>query len=80
MAISNQEPQNALLAVLIGEADPTESLLETDEDTGERDGASPVLLKSVTSFAESGVLTYNMGLVLRLSNGAQVQLTIVRAQ
>jgi len=31
----------------------------------------------VTSFAESGVLTYNKGLVLGLSDGAEFQLTIV---
>jgi len=79
MVISDQELQDALLAVLIGEADPTEPLLEAG-DNGESGEGSPVLLDSVISFAEAGVLTYNAGLVLGLSDGAEFQLTIVRSR
>jgi len=68
-----------LLAVLIGEADPTEPLVEAGEASDE-DAASPFLLDSVTSFAECGVLTYNKGLVLGLSDGAEFQLTTGRSR
>ena len=36
-----------------------------------------MVIHSVTSFTEAGVLTYNAGLVLGLSDGADFQLSIV---
>lgn len=36
-------------------------------------------LVSVTTFADAGVMTYNRGLVLRLGDGSEFQITIVQS-
>jgi hypothetical protein len=84
MAISEQDVQNTLIAVLAGEADPTEVLLAgtdpDDELDADAEDESEVWVDSVDSFADDGVLSYNKGVVVRLSNGSEFQLTIVRSR
>jgi hypothetical protein len=42
--------------------------------------ASGEVVRSVASFSEAGVLTYNEGLVVRLEDGSEFQITIVRSR
>lgn len=37
-------------------------------------------VKSVSSFKDNGVLTSNKGLVVRLKDGTEIQLTIVKSK
>jgi len=57
--------QDGLAALIRGEADPDEICWEN---------------LSVETFEEAGVLTYNSGLVIRLPDGSEYQLTIVRSK
>ncbi len=57
------------------------------EDTGEFEaelvdmlGDAELAVERVVTFADAGVLTDNRGLVLRLSDGSEFQLTIVRSR
>lgn len=84
MGMSDQDLQNTLVAILVGETDPTEALPagtgpddEPDEDAADE---SEVWVDSVSSFADDGVLSYNKGVVVRLSDGAEFQLSIVRSR
>jgi len=84
MTLSEQGLQTVLLAVLMGEADPTEALpadatTDTDEPN-EDDDQSEVWIDSAATFADGGVLTLNKGLVVRLSDGSEFQLSIVRSR
>ena len=45
------------------------------EEVEEREGQSV----DIRSFEEAGILTYNKGLVVRLKDGTEFQLTIVRS-
>jgi hypothetical protein len=82
MRPSEQDMQTVLLAVLMGEADPTEELpIGAASDTDEvDDGELEVWIDSAATFADDGVMTLNKGLVVRLSDGTQFQLTIVRSR
>lgn len=87
MTLSEQDLQSALLAVLMGKADPTEALptdatTTTGDDDGadEADGESEVWIDSAATFADDGVMTLNKGLVVRLSDGSEFQLSIVRSR
>lgn len=57
--------QNGLAALIRGEADPEEMCWENIR---------------VATFKEDGVMTYNKGLVLRLPDGTEYQLTIVQSR
>lgn len=84
MTLSERDLQTVLLAVLMGEADPTEALptatITADEDDAEPDGESEVWIDSAATFADEGVMTLNKGLVVRLSDGSEFQLSIVRSR
>ena len=81
MTLSERDLQAVLLAVLMGEADPTEALptdtTTADKDDAEADGESEVWIDSAATFADEGVMTLNKGLVVRLSDGSEFQLSIV---
>lgn len=49
------------------------------EDDGLEDDLGDRVLRRVESFQEAGVLTRDAGLVIRLLNGTEFQLTIVRS-
>jgi hypothetical protein len=49
------------------------------EDDGLADDQGDTTLRRIETFAEAGVLTRNSGLVIRLLNGSEFQLTIVRS-
>jgi hypothetical protein len=55
------------------------TLLE-DQSIGEEIGEPNLLARSVATFAERGVLTRNAGLVVRLQDGSEFQITIVQSQ
>ena len=57
--------QNGLVALIRSEADP-EDLLWGDAQ--------------VETFEEAGVMTYNKGLVVRLPDGSEFQVTIVQSR
>ena len=57
--------QNGLAALIRGEADLEEMCWENIR---------------VATFEEEGVMTYNKGLVLRLPDGTEYQLTIVQSR
>jgi hypothetical protein len=85
MTLGEQDLQTVLVAVLMGETDPTEALLSTDTAADENDaeaddGESEVWIDSAATFADDGVLTLNKGLVVRLSDGSEFQLSIVRSR
>lgn len=82
MTLSEQDMQTVLLAVLMGEADPTEALpTDATSDADEVvDGELEVWIDSAATFAEHGVMTLNKGLVVRLSDGSEFQLSIVRSR
>lgn len=57
---------------------------ESDDEPGEcayhdgdRCSSDAVSIESVSTFAQAGVLTRNKGLVVRLSDGSEMQLTLV---
>jgi hypothetical protein len=85
MTLSEQDLQAVLLAVLMGEVDPTEAL-PTDTITGDDDGAdeadggSEVWIDSAATFADEGVMRLNKGLVVRLSDGSEFQLSVIRSR
>lgn len=84
MTLSERDLQAVLLAVLMGEADPTEALptdtTTYEKDDAEADGESEVWIDSAATFADDGVMTLNKGLVVRLSDGSEFQLSIVRSR
>jgi hypothetical protein len=51
-----------------------------DQSIGEEIGEPNLLARSVATFAERGVLTRNAGLVVRLQDGSEFQITIVQSQ
>ena len=57
--------QNGLAALIRGDADPEEMCLENLD---------------VSTYDEAGILTYDKGLVIRLPDGSEYQLTIVRSR
>ena len=59
--------QNCLQAVLTGELEVNESF-------------DPDAIRSVESFGEAGVLTRDAGLVVRMADGVEFQITIVRSR
>ena len=65
--ISERDFEGALSCLL--EEEPLE--FDLDTDTG---------VDSVRTFEDAGVLTNNRGLVIRMSDGAEFQLTIVRSR
>ena len=48
------------------------NLIAEDEDW--------MLAKSVNTFENEGILTHNKGLVVRLNNGSEFQITIVKSR
>lgn len=84
MTLSERDLQAVLLAVLMGEANPTEALptdtTTYEKDDAEADGESEVWIDSAATFADDGVMTLNKGLVVRLSDGSEFQLSIVRSR
>lgn len=85
--MNEQVLEAALAALLRGEVeDLTEGLTESlaglaqnDEDEDE-DGDSEVAFEGCSTFAEDGVMSMNRGLVLRLSDGSEFQVTLVRSR
>ena len=59
--------RNCLQAVLTGELEVNESF-------------DPDGIRSVVTFEEAGVLTRGAGLVVRMADGAEFQITIVRSR
>jgi len=61
------------------EHDIETTLLELEYQTGE-DG-DPIIdqLKSAASFEDRGIMTRNMGVVFRMKDGSEFQITIVRS-
>jgi hypothetical protein len=51
-------------------------LIELDDQPWSDDGDKP----QVRSFAEAGVMTMNVGLVLRAPDGQEFQITVVRSR
>jgi hypothetical protein len=86
MAISENAVQNALIAILAGHDDPSEAFTaaaldaEESEEADEEHDGDDVGVDSVSSFGDDGVMTYNKGVVLRLTDGSEFQLTIVRSR
>jgi hypothetical protein len=64
--ISDQDVLDAVQAVILDNAD-----LGIYDD---------VFIESANTYDEEGVLTTDLGLVVRLSNGAEYQLTLVRSR
>jgi hypothetical protein len=58
--------------------DTPEIELEDELRCSLMEGVMPV--SEVRSFEEAGVLTYNRGVVVRLADGSEFQLTIVRSR
>jgi hypothetical protein len=76
--------QDALAALLRGEVEDieeglTEALAGTQVDDVWADGVTEILSRVLT-FEEDGVLTSDPGLVLRMSDGSEFQLTLVRSR
>ena len=63
----DEQVQNALLELVADEGH------EAFDDAG--DG-----FDSVSTFNDAGVMTYNKGLVVRLRDGSEYQITIVRSR
>lgn len=57
--------QNGLAALIRGDADPEEMCWENLD---------------VSTYDDDGILTYDKGLVIRLPDGSEYQLTIVRSR
>ena len=62
------------------EQDIETALLELEYQTGE-DG-DPIIeqLKSAASFEDHGIMTRNRGVVFRMKDGSEFQITIVRSK
>lgn len=60
-----------LLSTLLQSADAVEELTAR--------GGDDLYVRTVSTFADAGVMTMNDGLVVELSDGREFQLTVVRA-
>ena len=65
LAVTDEIVQDALFGILAGEWDTENSALECAE---------------VRTYEDAGIMTYNKGLVITLSDGTEYQLTIVRSR
>lgn len=76
--------QDALAALLRDEVSDlaegvTEVLACGDYDDEDGEGGDAPSLGSVSTYQDAGVLTSDAGLVLRMSDGSEFQLTLVRS-
>jgi hypothetical protein len=55
-----------------------DALFEADDNAAGEDGER--VIRRVSSFADAGVLTADTGLVVRLHDGSEYQITIVRSK
>ena len=56
-----------------------DALRAADERAQDEDGDEETI-RSIVTFADAGVLTSNSGLVVRLADGSEYQITVVRSR
>jgi len=62
------------------EQDIEQALLELEYQTGEDGGPITEQLHSAVSFEDQGIMTLNRGVVFRMKDGSEFQITIVKSK